>query len=118
MELDGDILYFYKSSRDSDDRPPIDVFKVTSVFEWVVDKILLKKRKETFVYGLRVEVVKEDDVTPETLYLAVNSSEAKHKWFRLLRAASDGDSPEALFLLQQKRMVRVYYIAHGVNLSR
>ena len=64
LTLHGDILQEFKSQTDaiaymkassSKQRPDAE-YHVAGVYEWTVERQFLKKRKETFIHGLRIDV--------------------------------------------------------------
>lgn len=110
LVLDGDILREFKSQNDAiafanDPSLSVDVeCQIHSVYDWTVERMILKKKNESFIYGIRVEAFELNDNDHLTLYFAFNSTAEKNKWIRCIRAATQDDSIEAQELLQRKHL--------------
>ena len=112
---------------DDGDVVPESEYYVKAVYDWTIDRSILKRKKETYLHGLRIEVVHVHELLVtesfslldhhqaradqgetqkhETLYFGLESQSQKHSWIRFLRAICDDRSREAREILEQKQLV-------------
>lgn len=116
--------YLKNEGKNDGDVPDIEYY-VKAVYDWTIDRSILKRKKETYLHGLRIEVVNVHEVVTEsfslldhqerayqgekqkheTLYFGLESQSQKHSWIRFIRAICDESSREAREILEQKQLV-------------